>query len=69
MPYDASSRRKRVEMLLKVFDSQRSWPGLGHFADSFGVSRQWVASILKRERPKEYARKKHPSKGRRTDLR
>lgn len=63
-----SDRSAKKRALLAEFDRRRTWPGVVWFATTFGVSRQWVSQLLKKERAARYAKLRHPTIGRRTDL-
>ena len=50
-----SHRDARKALMLYHFDHLKRWPGGPAFAKRYGVSRQWVAWFLSKERPERYA--------------
>jgi hypothetical protein len=66
MPIPMTRDLRKLE-ILAAFDRETlgDWKGISVMARRFGVSRQWVAMLLRAERGEEYAKRRHPSRGQR----
>ena len=64
-PESQVDRFARKRLMLEEFDRRRTWPGVCWYAEKYGVSRQWVSELFKKERGSRYGRLKHPTMGRR----